>query len=255
MARLVANTIGDAGTVDYTGAGTGPGLDFKISYQDGRSGVGEIVWHEDSELQEMKQVLARLEYDGPIALPPGLGCWIVHLVRGARIKDLPARVTEFILRLEALGISDVSVIARDIPPRLRAEMVNLGLNGLRCFRGMKPSAAYLMVPDVTAGIVAGAESIVEWVEAVLNHDDYRDVARKLLAIEVDERHAFVVAGSRTPLGPYLRLANGNDMCPERDPHLPRGITDVWCTSTFGVAPALHWSREGGWREAPRESTR
>jgi len=252
MTRLVATVVGEAGTVCYSGEGTGGGLDFTISYFDGRCGVGEVVWHEDAKIQEMRQVLAREEQDGPIALPAGLGSWIVHLARGARIKDLAEPVRQFILGLDGAAIDDISLFAHDASPEHEAQMSSLGLTGIRQFSGIEPAAAYLMVPDCTGGAVPDADSIVEWIEEVLGHDAYLDVTKKLLEDDADERHAFVVAGSRTPLGPFLRLANGSDMCPARGPRVPSGITDIWCTSTFGVAPALHWSGSKGWQEVPRQ---
>jgi hypothetical protein len=251
LERLAVATVrawvGDGGTVDDTSGGQGP--DFRITYCDGRIGLGEVGWHVDRDVQEMWANTFRHPEHQVIGLRSGLGQWSLQLARGANIgrlyKGLPALIEGMAdsgsTRLEIHGAWPTS----DIADRAR----ELSIDFLARATGNEPSAAIFFMPSQPGISVPDDPNVIpEWAEAVLLSDAaYADTTKKLLAVpDVDERHVFLMTGSLTDRGVEERLRRIESALPTRPPELPDGITHLWLVAQFGDGPAALWSKETGW---------
>lgn len=241
--RVVRAWLGDRGVVEDTSAGHEP--DFQLSYADGRKGWGEVGWHEDPELRAMWSLTFRQEHHQQIDLPAGSGLWAVSLVKGASIKglykELPGLIAGLVrqgqTRLEIVGNwprSDLSDTAR----RLGIEYIDKS--------GDSSDVAMFFMPGSGGTVPTDPNVIADWVSTVLADKDFADTTRKLVDREADERHVFLMSGSRTDFGVDERLRRLSEGVPSRPPSVPDGISHVWVVSQFGAAPAGLWIRGRGW---------
>jgi hypothetical protein len=91
-----------------------------------------------------------------------------------------------------------------------------------------------------------ANVIVDWIEAVLRDETYLDTTQKLLRELAEERHVFMLSGSRTNFDADTNLQRMAERLPARRPEVPEGITHVWVASRWGNGPVGMWSAPGGW---------
>jgi hypothetical protein len=247
-AATVAGWVGDRGTVLDTGRGHGP--DFRIDYNDGRIGLGEVGWHVDQVVQEMWANAFRQESHQTVPLRPGSGQWSTKLIAGANIRGLYRGLQGVIDLMAAAGKTRLS-IAGSWPRSEVADAARLlGLEYLAFFGYDEPASATFFMPSPPdMSIPSDPDSITHWVDEVLSHPDYADTTSKLLKLQASERHVFLMTGSRTDFGIEERLRRVNDAVPVRAPQVPVGITHVWLVAQFGAGPAALWSN-AGWLTVP-----
>ncbi len=240
---LVQTWLGHRGTAQDTSAGHGP--DFCIRYADGRVGWGEVAWHEDPELREMWSNVFRREQHQEIELSPGLGLWVVSLVRGANINQLYRNLSVLVDELARQGINRLEIVRQwprgepaDTARRFGIEYINKVKDA--------PDRAVFFMPGSGGTVPTDPDVVSDWVTEMLVDPDYADTTQKLLALEADERHVFIMSGSRTPFGADERLRRLSDAIPMRPPSIPEGISHVWVVSQFGGGPAGLWIRGKGW---------
>lgn len=92
--------------------------------------------------------------------------------------------------------------------------------------------------------------IVDWIDEMLADTRYPDTTNKLLVVEADERHVFLMSGDLTPFGPDELLRRLDVAVPDRSPRVPPGITHVWAVSRFGDGSAGLWAAGVGWSAVP-----
>jgi hypothetical protein len=239
---VVTSWVGETGVVTDTSPGGGP--DFEIAYSDGRTAVGEVGWHEDPEIRAMWGNTFKQERHQTVELDSGRGTWSVHLLRGASInrlhKELPSLIDILI---------DASCFTLEVtdhwphgPVADRAR--GLGIEYVtRHDGGTSDCAIYFMPGD--GGVVPTDPNVVaEWIESVLSDPSYADTTAKLLAVDSDERHVFLMSGSATPFGAGERLRRVSEGLPTRHLNVPSGITHVWALSQFGPAAVALWTDHG-----------
>ena len=240
---LVRSWVGDRATVEDTSPGHGP--DFHILYRDGRSAWGEVAWYEDHQMREMWSNAFRHDKHQQIDLPIGVGHWIVELVKGASIKRLYEELPVFLSSLAARGVGRLSITG----PWPRGEPADtarsLGVDYVDLI-DKTPDVAVFFMPPGGGTVPTDPDVVATWVSGVLADPDYQDTTNKLLALDADERHVFLVAGSRTDFGVDERLRRLALAVPRRAPVVPAGITHVWVVSQFGDGPAGLWTAETGW---------
>lgn len=241
--RVVRSWLGHRGEVEDMSAGHDP--DFRLRYRDGRSGWGEVAWHEDRALREMWSLTFQQVKHQQVALPAGEGMWAVSLVKGARIKQLYRELPDFIGELTRQGCNRLEVIGNWPPGTLADTARRLGIEYLEKSEWTPDVAIYFM-PDSGGTVPMDPDLITDWVSDVLADPCYSDTTRKLLDRDADERHVFLMSGSRTPFGADERLRRLREAVPNRSPVVPDGISHVWVVSHFGDGPATLWSRGTGW---------
>lgn len=244
---VVRAWLDDRGMVEDTSARHDP--DFRLSYEDGRIGWGEVGWHEDPELRAMWSLTFRKENHQQIDLPPGSGLWAVSLVKGASIRGLYRELPGLIARLVNQGQNRLEIVGNWPRSDLAETARCLGIEYIDKSRA-SPDAAIFFMPGSGGTVPTDPNVIVDWVSAVLADNDYADTTKKLLDREADERHVFLMSGSRTDFGVDERLRRISEGVPSRPPTVPDGITHVWVVSQFGAAPAGLWTRERGWLLIP-----
>jgi hypothetical protein len=241
--RVVRVWLGDMGVVQDTSAGHEP--DFRLSYRDGRNGWGEVGWHEDPELRAMWSLTFRKERHQQIDLPPGSGLWAVSLVKGASIRALYNELPGLIADLVRQGQTQLEIVGNwprtdlaDTARRLGIEYIDRS--------GDSSDTAFFFMPGSGGTVPTDPNVIADWVSAVLADSAYADTTRKLLDREADERHIFLMSGSRTDFGVDERLRRLGEGVPSRSPFVADGISHIWVVSQFGAAPAGLWIRDRGW---------
>jgi hypothetical protein len=245
--------VGDSGEVEDMSGGHHP--DFRISYGDGRTAIGEVGWHEDPQIQEMWQNTYKQEEHQTVRLPEGTGQWGLRLMPGANIKALHQNLPGFIETLVQANVTFVE--PQDMTPTapLRIAADKLGIEYIGRASEQEPSRAIYLFDGGGGLISAHPDVIVDWIDSMLADPEYRDTTAKLLAVsDVDERHVFVMTGSRTPFEPDTRLQRISESLPQREPVVPSGISHVWLVPRFthpdfGYLAAL-WIRGEGWSLVP-----
>lgn len=242
-ATVVRSWVGNRGTVDDTSAGHGP--DFRIRYYDGRSAFGEVAWYEDRQMREMWSNTFKHERHQQIQLQGGTGHWVVELVKGANIKRLYAELPSFLSGLASQGTRNLSVEGPWPRGKAADTARQLGIHYASLI-DETPDIAVFFMPPAGGTVPNNPDVVAEWVTEVLAESDYQDTTRKLLVLHADERHVFLVAGSRADFGVDERLRRLAVAVPKLAPVVPAGITHVWVVSQFGDGPVGLWTAAEGW---------
>lgn len=243
--EIVRRHVSSSGTVVDMSAGHDP--DYRVDYADGRTGIGEIGWHEDPRWRALwEETLKRGTIPQVVDLSAGSGLWSVGLTLDARIwqiyKLLPSLVTDLL----AAGESDLEIY-NDWPPGALADRARrLGIKHLSQVEAAGDRVIFL--PPGAGGIVpSDPNAITEWLNDVLVNDpDYQDTTQKLLSRAADERHIFLLAGSATPWGVEELLRRLDIGLPSEAPSVPSEITHVWAVSSFTTPLGALWERDRGW---------
>lgn len=239
--RHVEAWVGEAGVVTDTGEGHDP--DFWIEYADGRTGWGEVGWHEDPEVRSISVALTRQE---PIPLDAGLGQWAVHLRGRAPLRKLQREVPRLVRRLASIGRDQLATYDDVTPPDLERIAADLAIEDVHLMTPGGPDQAILLSPGTSGPVSSDPDTIVSWIEAMLADPNYEDTTKKLLVRAADERHVFLFLGSRTPIGVTVLMARPLSDLPTRPPRLPDGITHVWALAPYGSGDLLLWDSQAGW---------
>jgi hypothetical protein len=234
----------DLGTVEDTSHGHGP--DFTLAYADGRRGTGEVGWHEDPMIQEMWARTFQAPCHQQVDLAAGLGQWSVALVRGAHIGRLYAELPGFVDMLVAQGCLRLEVQGGWPRGDLADAARHLGIEHIDQVTSAEPSVAIFFMPGSGGAITDDPDVITDWVEEVLDDPHYRDTTEKLLRIEADERHVFLMSGTLTSFDVDQNLQRVAARTPSRPPAVSPGITHVWVVSRFGEPNVGLWTNEQGW---------
>lgn len=249
-AATVGAWVGTSGSVTNTGRDHGP--DFRIDYHDGRRGFGEVGWHVDPRLQEMWAQTFRRPKHQQIELQAGSGRWAMKLRPGARIDRLySGGLQHLINEMNAAEVPQLTVW----PSWPRTEVAEiarkLGIEYLWRSSIDDPAVGIYFLPGPPGAFIPeNPDVIVDWVEGVLADPDYLDTTAKLLAVTCDERHVFLMTGSRTDAGVEERLRRVETALPRRNPEMPEGITHLWLAPQFGPPVAALWSSSAGWSYEP-----
>jgi len=246
-AKIVGAWVGDSGIVTDTGSGHGP--DFRIDYEDGRLGLGEVGWYEDPEVRSMWAAIHRQSTPQIIELPPGSGHWSADLSEGCSIRNLVRDLPKFVEELIAAGMSTSLDPVKDFDGRIYRLAAELGISEVRLFDPAGPDGATYFPPGDGGWIPDDPNIIVDWIEMVIADENYQDTTQKLLKLPTDERHVFLVTGSSRSTAVNHRLETVGDLPPERSPALPEGITHIWIMSLYRFVPAhaAVWSASAGWK--------
>jgi len=226
--------------------------DFRIDYNDGRTAIGEVGWHEDQELAEMWGNALKSDRPQQILLPTGCGQWGVKLKLGANIKNLHRGLPAAIRLLRERGVAQVEMVLEDWPrgeigDALRA----LDIENIHCSGLDEPSIALYFMPGGGGVVGENADVVAEWFSLVLADPRRADTTRKLLEREADERHVFLMTGGLTPFAADYNLRRLTDLpLPTQVPEVPAGITHVWGICRFGGECAALWTVEAGWSAEP-----
>lgn len=240
--EVVKRWVGALGTVRDTSSGGGP--DFDIDYIDGRRAVGEVGWHEDPRVREMWGNTFKQERHQTVELEEGTGTWALHLVLGANIKQLHRDLPGFVAELSQAGCFQLEIYDGWPRSNMADTARRLGIEYITRHDEAGSSAIYFM-PGSGGTVPTDPNVIADWIEAVLRDPAYADTTDKLLPLEADERHVFLMSGSATPFGADERLRRvSSEAIPTRPLVVPPGITHVWAVSQFGGADVLLWTCSG-----------
>lgn len=241
--KILQGWVAEKGTVVDTGDGGGP--DFEIHYHDGRTGIGEVGLHEDPKIAAAWAEIHKSDTPQQIALPAGTGRWAVGMAVVPNIKKLNNGLSSLIALLQEEGLTELDI--QDSYPQGKAADTarELGINYINFYEGLDGDIATFFLPPTGGAVPTDPNMIVDWVEEVLDSNDFKDSWTKLLRFERDEKHVFFMTSNRTPFGIDELLRR--PALPTMAPALPGGLTHVWIISRYGDATAIFWSAESGWQ--------
>lgn len=241
----------EAADISPAPAGT---IDGRLRYGDGRVGAVEVTELVTTQSRHLDSLLRKR---GRKLDPVGMWDWSVVIDDVHEIPMLVEHYREVITMMERLGVERVHDLPFDLvteSPSLRwaTETSSVQFTPFGRTDGVSQGRIRLS-RGATAVWAADSDPIGESVrEAVASHPLIARKFSKLLPVEADERHLFLVVGQGgLSDAAYLELA-----MPERppwtDPHAPDRLTHLWVTSGFGHE-VLCWERGVGW-EPRRLST-
>ena len=252
--KAVRSWAGSSASVNNIGQGTGGGPDFEIVYNDGRTAIGEVGWHQDREIQQMWAEAHKRPETQQVRLSPGAGQWMVSLSRGASIKRLYAQLPSLVDELLNQGQTELLIQgAWPLGPVADSARL-LGIQDMSLVKNVGPDRAIFFMPGSGGAIPPDPNVIATWVDEVVADPRYLDMTAKLLDLKADERHIFIMSGSLTSFGVEERLGRLDQVLPTISPVVPEGITHVWVASRFKFSEDSSlglWSVGRGWVKVPR----
>jgi hypothetical protein len=246
---LVRLTVGGRGVV--VDCSDGPDPDFRIEYDDERTAIGEITWHEDPGTRQMWVELHKREPVQRITLEDGLGQWGVSVHTSARLDRLFPAVPDLISRLVMANRLEVQIQPTWPTDELAKEIRRLGIEDIGRYSDREPSLAIISPRTEAERISDHPNLITDWLERLVFDQAYVDLTGKLRDHDADERHIVVVTGSATPLAVDEHLRALDRRLPTRSPSVPGWITHAWVLSsrTSGKMAGV-WTRSHGWSAMP-----
>lgn len=255
--EIVGQWLGDRGDLIDQSASGQP--DFSIRYADGRSAVGEVTWHADPHIEKMWDRVRHRDTPQQVLLGDGQGGWGARLLADADIRRLYEQLPRLVAEMNAAGLRSIEPatlpnawrITNPVLGRLTSAGASLGLEYLsKATKHGGPGYVVFFPPSTPMCEFGAPDDLASWIEGVLAEERYADVPRKLLAVDADERHVFVMAGSATPQQVENRLRTLSEPIESRAPKLPTGLTHIWLNSRYldpnvGYVTA-HWSSQASW---------
>ncbi len=86
-------------------------------YHDGRTGWGDVGWHENRHVQELQALIERPEQAEGIPLGDRSGSWLVYLKPSARLREVRNNIGELVRDATAEGLIEIAsrpLVARSI---------------------------------------------------------------------------------------------------------------------------------------------
>ena len=205
-----------------------------------------VAWHADPVVQEMWANVFKREHHQVIELQRGLGQWAVTVVRGASIKRLYAELPGLIASISEAGSLELVIYGSWPRGEVADTARRLGVERIAQVDRREPARAVFFIGGEGGLVPSEPDVITDWIDKMLADEDYHDTTAKLLSLEADERHVFLMSGDRTPFGADERLRRLVEGLPTRFPKVPAGITHVWVVSRFGDGRAGLWGANTGW---------
>lgn len=188
---------------------------------------------------------------GTHTIPSIAGGWMVWLSLDANVKQVKQCLPDLLRMLEN---QNVRSLGRHDQSNEALWARTHGIAHARQSGTSYPGSVYFTI-DLPPGELSGwvrpdpGDTVAPWVSNLLALDRYTDVAAKLLASGLDERHAFVLVPIFAVDGTFelVDLLWRDDMAlPSQDPQLPDGVDNVWVVGTFSSGCGFRWSSGGGW---------
>ncbi|MCU1417161.1 MAG: hypothetical protein JWP32_1335 [Schumannella sp.] len=173
---------------------------------------------------------------------PGASSWLVMLRTFPDFKQYDRELPAFLSWLEDRGVDDSSRLT-SVPNRFAWAD---GICRARAITGTDEPQVFLIGPGRSASWTVGEDVISDALEPALASVHVTRRVGKLLAIDADERHLFLVA-DHSSVGPEANFElSVTSTLPRREPTLPPGVTHLW-VSSGSIRSAVVWQRERGWR--------
>lgn len=241
---ILRSWVGTKGQVEDMGLGHEP--DFKIEYLDGRTGIGEVGWHVDPRRASGWAALTRRKQHHVFDLPEDYGVWIASLQVGTNLNRLEESLPALIQQMNEKSVGKLTVDPRHPFGELQLLASALGITHLSLTNEKGRNYVFYNFEGVSGFVPDDANLIVDWIEGVLASDDFRDSWQKLLSYKRDEKHVFIMSGSRTEVGIRELLWQAAKNLPTRAPVLPGELTHIWVIGERPGSSPLFWCRATGW---------
>lgn len=248
---IVGEWLGEKGSL-LDASASNARFDFTIEYGDDRCAVGDVWLDADERLMATWSDLFDQSVHHEIPLRPGAGLWSLGLAHEAKSKVVRRELPTLVDDALAIGQTDLEFEHGWIPPEADQAIRSVYAQG----QGL--SITYLTRHDPAGRDVAiwfpmsspkaqaaDPGTLREWLHQVFASPAGKKHIKKLLAANADERHAFVVANTATPVSVQTTLSTLSGTEPGLV--VPHGITHVWVLPRSINLPAGSWTRSGGWQ--------
>lgn len=245
--QLLEHELGVPVVQNDDGSGTSM-FDLRIEYSDQSPGAVEVVGAPDPTRTRLWNTA-----NGGVGrhiIPNISGGWMVWLSLDANVKEVKQCLPDLLRMLESQNVDSLGRHDRS------NEALWARAHGIAYARQSEtsyPGSVYFAIdlPGELSGWVRpdAGDTLAPWVSELLTLDRYTDVAAKLLASGLDERHAFVIVPIFAVDGSFdlVDLLCRDDIAiPSQDPQLPNGIDNLWVVGTFSGNHGYRWSSGGGW---------
>lgn len=224
-------------------------FDLRIEYPDQPAGAVEVVGAPDPARTRLWNTV-----NGgadTLIIPSIAGGWMVSLSLDANVKKVKQSLPDLLRMLESQNVRSIG--RHDQSNEARWARMH-GIEGARQSATSYPGSVYFTI-GLPAGELSGlvrsdpGDTLAAWVSNLLALDRYADVAAKLVASGLDERHAFILVPLFAGDGSFelVDLLWRDDVTPpSQAPLLPEGIDQVWVVGTFSTGRGFRWSPGGGW---------
>jgi len=217
LARIVLRSALCARVTQHDDGSDPSMYDLDIEYPDGRRAAVEVVSTRDREALSLTATIVRTGYTAHSGLTR---TWTVLVDPGTRVRDLTKELPGLLAGLERQGIARLRRTGLDPwPPRLRE------LGAVSCW-STDPTerwpGGFRLNAFPSAAWNSTGEEVMHATEQFLSAAS--DVAAKLLASGLPERHAAIVV-TVDWLGVLSSILDG--VLPESPPTLPHGV-DCLC---------------------------
>jgi hypothetical protein len=240
---VVSKWVASRGIVTDTGNSNGP--DFSISYFNGTTAVGEVGWHEDPVVAAAWNALRKRRRHHYCELEEGAGYWSLLISHNCNLNRLERELPNLIRQLNVSGLKKLDIYETYPRDSVSNDARSLGIIHLKKINEEKNEALYIF--EGSGGVVPqDPNEIVPWINELLLSKEYEDSWKKMQHISADEKHVFIVGGSRTPFGISELLRRLDSAMPNTEPSLPGGITHLWISGIYLPATSIMWTRDSQW---------
>jgi len=222
--RIVAKWVGDRGKVSAVG---GHGPDFRIRYEHGRTGTGEVKVAFDKLQQAQLSALLRLPAPQAIVLPPGAGSWFASITPEASIKRLQVAIPVHISDLISHGLGKFDTRFSRHPVDLGDRLAGLGIEHLSIVPDALGEVCLLFTQVIAGMIPLDANAAIPWLHACFEDPRFGNSWARLEASTDNERHAFIWIDNGAPEELRLRVSFHPDTPPTQSPTTPPWLTHLW----------------------------
>jgi hypothetical protein len=236
---LLGSTLGAQVTQHDDGSARSM-YDLEICYPDGRLAAAEVVSTRDRLALRQEAAASKHRFT---SVPGLLSRWFVTMHPNAQVRRVWQHVPAALAELEHRGVQRLAY--RSFALR-QSGLADFGVTG--CW-STPPTKAYppgcCLLPDFKFEWGGEGDEVVRRCDEFL--PTVPDVASKLIASGLPERHAVVVV-TVDWVGPFGGIQSGP--VPTLGPTLPEGVDRLWLvTLRHPPIRALYWLGDGTWREA------
>lgn len=249
--EAVRKWVADDGEIADDSATNGP--DFRISYHDGRSAIGEVGWATDQIRRQQWGDTLRQPSPQHLALPIGSGSWLVELTDATRVKKTLAKIPALIANLAGSGSTSLEICG-DWPRTDIAQSVRqLGISRIAMVDAEGPHQLVYFLPGVGGSVRPDPNLVVDWVEAFLRQPSKRDICDKLQPFGDVEKHVFLIVGDAAGYEVQELVQRFDVALPTQAPELPDWVTHLWLLPEWRFDSNRSvglYEREAAWSNVP-----